>query len=213
MLVPPGDPAALAAALRRWLAEPDLRDRIRKNALVRRKTLTGWAATAKLVADALSTVATHESAGTMTEILTPETALAAMPLVSPTWLGVREAVDAAARSADLVARLRRRFRTGPLEIHDLGCGTGSMARWLAPLLPGPQHWVLYDRDPDLLLGHVPASRTAVDDPAARHQPADRRRPRRRRPGDRLGALLDLLTADEVDAIAAACAGAGAPRCS
>jgi glycosyltransferase involved in cell wall biosynthesis len=63
MLVPPGDPAALAAALRRWLAEPDLRDRIRKNALVRRKTLTGWAATTKLVADALSTVATHESAG------------------------------------------------------------------------------------------------------------------------------------------------------
>ena len=58
MLVPPGDPAALAAALRRWLAEPDLRDRIRKNALVRRKTLTGWAATTKLVADALSTVAT-----------------------------------------------------------------------------------------------------------------------------------------------------------
>ena len=63
MLVRPGDPAALAAALRRWLTEPDLRDRIRKNALVRRKTLTGWAATTKLVADALSTVATHESAG------------------------------------------------------------------------------------------------------------------------------------------------------
>jgi glycosyltransferase involved in cell wall biosynthesis len=63
ILVPPGDPTALAAALRRWLAEPDLRDRIRKNALVRRKTLTGWAATTKLVADALSTVATHESAG------------------------------------------------------------------------------------------------------------------------------------------------------
>ena len=35
-------------------------------------------------------------------------------------------------------------------IHDLGCGTGAMGRWLAPLLPGPQHWVLHDRDPDLL---------------------------------------------------------------
>ena len=35
-------------------------------------------------------------------------------------------------------------------IHDLGCGTGSMGRWLAPLLPGPQHWVLHDRDADLL---------------------------------------------------------------
>jgi SAM-dependent methyltransferase len=143
----------------------------------------------------------------MTEILTPETALAAMPLVSPTWLGVREAVDAAARSADLVARLRRRFRTGPLEIHDLGCGTGSMARWLAPLLPGPQHWVLYDRDP-IVLGHVPAggtvetrlrdiSRLTADDLAGADLVT-------------AGALLDLLTAAEVDAIAAACAGAGRP---
>ena len=25
-----------------------------------------------------------------------------------------------------------------------------MGRWLAPLLDGPQHWVLHDRDPDLL---------------------------------------------------------------
>ena len=35
-------------------------------------------------------------------------------------------------------------------IHDLGSGTGSMSRWLAPRLPGPQHWVLHDRDADLL---------------------------------------------------------------
>ena len=35
-------------------------------------------------------------------------------------------------------------------IHDLACGTGAMGRWLAPLLPGPQHWVLHDRDADLL---------------------------------------------------------------
>ena len=46
-------------------------------------------------------------------------------------------------------------RTGPggpsgLVIHDLGCGTGSMGRWLAPRLDGAQHWVLHDRDPYLL---------------------------------------------------------------
>ncbi len=35
-------------------------------------------------------------------------------------------------------------------IHDLGCGTGAMGRWLAPLLPGAQHWVVHDRDADLL---------------------------------------------------------------
>ena len=43
-------------------------------------------------------------------------------------------------------------------VHDLGSGTGSMGRWLAPLLDGPQHWVLHDRDPDLL--HVAADAPA-----------------------------------------------------
>ena len=38
----------------------------------------------------------------------------------------------------------------PWVVHDLGSGTGSMLRWLAPLLPGPQRWVLHDRDPGLL---------------------------------------------------------------
>ena len=37
-----------------------------------------------------------------------------------------------------------------LVIHDLGGGSGAMGRWLAPRLPGPQHWVVHDRDPDLL---------------------------------------------------------------
>ena len=41
-------------------------------------------------------------------------------------------------------------QTGRRVIHDLGCGTGAMGRWLAPLLPGPQHWVVHDRDADLL---------------------------------------------------------------
>lgn len=62
VLVPPGDPAALAAALRAWLTDPDRRTRIREIALVRRKTLKGWSSTATLVSNALITVATQESA-------------------------------------------------------------------------------------------------------------------------------------------------------
>jgi glycosyltransferase involved in cell wall biosynthesis len=62
-LVPPGDPAALAAALRRWLVDADVRHRIRKSAVLRRTTLTGWPLTARLVSDALCRAATHESAG------------------------------------------------------------------------------------------------------------------------------------------------------
>ena len=71
--------------------------------------------------------------------------------VSPEWLLLREPADAAARSAELVARLGRHLAAaGRLVIHDLGGGSGAMGRWLAPRLPGPQHWVVHDRDADLL---------------------------------------------------------------
>jgi hypothetical protein len=70
--------------------------------------------------------------------------------VSPRWLDLREAADAAARAHELVAQLRHRVPADSWSIHDLGCGSGAMGRWLAPLLPGPQRWVLHDRDADLL---------------------------------------------------------------
>lgn len=53
LLVPPGDPAALAAALRRWFAEPALRDRLRAAALARGATLPGWETPAAAVSAAL----------------------------------------------------------------------------------------------------------------------------------------------------------------
>ena len=71
--------------------------------------------------------------------------------VSPEWLRLREPADAAARSAELAERLGRHLAAaGRLVIHDLGGGSGAMGRWLAPRLPGPQHWVVHDRDADLL---------------------------------------------------------------
>ena len=53
MLIPAGDPAALTAALRRWLDEPGLRRRLRASARDRRATLPGWDTTAKTMADIL----------------------------------------------------------------------------------------------------------------------------------------------------------------
>ncbi len=71
--------------------------------------------------------------------------------VTPEWLVLREPADAAARSAELAERLARHLPgAGPLVIHDLGGGSGAMGRWLAPRLRGPQHWVVHDRDPDVL---------------------------------------------------------------
>lgn len=47
MLVPPEDPLALAAALRAWLTDADLRSDLREAARDRRATLTGWDRTAR----------------------------------------------------------------------------------------------------------------------------------------------------------------------
>ncbi|GFH36397.1 glycosyltransferase family 4 protein [Streptomyces pacificus] len=52
-LVPPGDPAALAAALRRWLTEPGERHRSKTAARRRRTALAGWETTSRNLARAL----------------------------------------------------------------------------------------------------------------------------------------------------------------
>ena len=52
-LVPPGDPAALAAAIRAWLTDADLRRRWRAAARARRDTLPGWNDTAGRLAAVL----------------------------------------------------------------------------------------------------------------------------------------------------------------
>ncbi len=102
-------------------------------------------------------------------------------------------------------------------MHDLGCGTGSMGRWLAPLLDGAQHWVLHDRDPYLLhFAAVGTPRSAAD--GSRVTVETRRGDLARLTPDALtgaglvtaSALLDVLTAREVGALAAACAAAGCP---
>jgi glycosyltransferase involved in cell wall biosynthesis len=53
LLVPPDDPAALGAALRSWLEDPELRARLRCAARERRATLRGWEHTAAAVSAAL----------------------------------------------------------------------------------------------------------------------------------------------------------------
>ncbi|WP_036564711.1 glycosyltransferase [Nocardioides halotolerans] len=53
LLVRPGDPAALAGALRRWLEDPRRRRRLRRSAGLRRLTLPTWSRTAAQVDAAL----------------------------------------------------------------------------------------------------------------------------------------------------------------
>ncbi|HCT81146.1 MAG TPA: glycosyl transferase [Micromonosporaceae bacterium] len=63
ILVPPADPAALAAALRGWLEDSELRVQLRRSAQHRRTTLTSWAVTSEIVASVLSRVAANVSVG------------------------------------------------------------------------------------------------------------------------------------------------------
>jgi glycosyltransferase involved in cell wall biosynthesis len=53
ILVPPEDPAALAAALRRWFGEPELRRRLRISARHRRRMLQPWQETSRRMAAVL----------------------------------------------------------------------------------------------------------------------------------------------------------------
>ncbi|GHG86155.1 class I SAM-dependent methyltransferase [Streptomyces lanatus] len=144
------------------------------------------------------------------------------PRYAPEWLELREGADAAARAHDLLDPLRIRLanrpgRAGGLVIHDLGCGTGSMGRWLAPHLDGAQHWVLHDRDPYLLhFAAVASPRSSAD--GSRVTVETRRGDVGRLTPDALlgaslvtaSALLDVLTREEIDTLAAACVGAGCP---
>jgi hypothetical protein len=138
--------------------------------------------------------------------------------VAPGWLELREAADAAARSRELVRQLRRRVTAGAVwSIHDLACGSGAMGRWLAPLLPGPQRWVLHDRDAELLelaAADVPGRAADGAEVAVETRLSD---VTRLDVDDLAGAtlvtasaLLDLLTLDELTALIDACAGAARP---
>ncbi|RYP88599.1 methyltransferase domain-containing protein [Nocardioides guangzhouensis] len=133
------------------------------------------------------------------------------------WLALREPADATARSEELVDALRPHLPTPGIVVHDLGCGTGSQLRWLAPRLAGPQRWVLHDRDTDLLdLAAAGAPVAAAD--GARVTVETRRGDVTGLPASELAgaslvtasALLDMLTAAELGRLVAVCVAAGCP---
>jgi hypothetical protein len=127
---------------------------------------------------------------------------------SPEWLALREPADASARAEELLTTLRTFLTSTDLVVRDLGSGTGSMVRWLSARLPGTPKWILTDRDPSLLdvavaslPGAVPDLRdittlTAEDLAGASLVTGS--------------ALLDLLTRDELEHLAAACVAARVP---
>ena len=203
LLVRPDDAAALGATLQNWLEDAELRGRLRRTAGARRTSLPG------LVGDGVG-----RRRGPRRGIAVS----AEPPRVSRPWLTLREPADAAARARDLVAILHRASpNTDGSVIHDLGGGTGAMGRWLAPLLRGPQHWVVHDRDADLLEVALVDRPGPAADGAAVTIETRRSDITRVGPGDlaratlvTASALLDMLTEDELTGLVMGCVGAGSP---
>jgi SAM-dependent methyltransferase len=148
---------------------------------------------------------------------------------SPDWLTLREPADHAARDLGLASALAKTLeRAGrPVRIVDLGCGTGSNLRALAPHLPKEQSWCLVDHDP-ALLGRARATLATWADEARTQagglslrrngrgievafRPHDLARdldPVLRAPVDLVtaSALFDLLSFEAIERIVAAAAG-------
>ena len=133
-LVPPGDPVAMARALGRLLG-PDGQEELQRLGEAARRhaaLLPDWTEAARGFAQALIELAPEER-------------------FTPSWLALREPVDHRSRAAELLPPLVAAWtERGWVHVVDLGSGTGSNLRYLAPHLPGPQRWTLVDHDPDLL---------------------------------------------------------------
>ncbi|MDN3516210.1 class I SAM-dependent methyltransferase [Aquisalimonas lutea] len=120
------------------------------------------------------------------------------------WLALREAADRDARAEALLTPLRAHLGERPLQITDLGAGTGANLRYLAPRLPGPQSWTLVDHDAELL------SRARAPGPDVQVQCMAADLAATPLPGARAAdlvtasALLDLVSQPWLDALAGAC---------
>jgi hypothetical protein len=124
---------------------------------------------------------------------------------TPEWLSLREPPDATARSAALATG----FAASARRIVDLATGTGANVRYLAPRLPGAQHWLAVDDDAGLLQAfaapaHANVATLRLDLARALDElPLD---------GCDLvtaSALLDLVSRSWLERLAARCAAAGA----
>ncbi len=88
---------------------------------------------------------------------------------SAQWLALREPADHRARNAVLrdamVSHVQASVRACGewISVADLGCGSGSNLRALAPFLPSHQRWSLVDYDPQLLIAARAALRLWADE--------------------------------------------------
>lgn len=159
LLVSPDDESALAEALGVMLADGTAE---RCAAAARRGavSLPGWDQAVQRFAQALAELAPEPAPSTRLGMAEPTESgrdtrgrrvTAPGSSFGAGWLALREPLDHRARADILLPFLRERWRRDDWSrVLDLGSGTGSNLRYLAPRLPGPQHWTLVDSDAALL---------------------------------------------------------------
>lgn len=163
-IVAAGDAEALADAMARFLTDPAHRARLAERSRTGRSRLQSW----ESVADSFRHRLLEPVAGELTAATSAAIEAAAFDME---WLNLRELADHRFRSRELVQladrllgqRSRTRVAGGPggsagdspadsvpAAILDLASGSGSNMRFVAPLLNGPQRWLLCDVDAALL---------------------------------------------------------------
>ena len=151
------------------------------------------------------------------------------------WLDLREEQDAWERDPDLGAHLAEILPARP-RLLDLGSGTGSLIRWLGPIIDRAQAWTMIDADAELmsrafdtmadtaemlglsatfpgkktLLVHTPGGAWRIEGLLADLADAPDGLPLDRVDAVVCSALCDLVSRDWVARIAAACAGRSLP---
>jgi glycosyltransferase involved in cell wall biosynthesis len=188
LLVPPGDPIALRAALARFFDEPELRASLAAGARAARERLPTWAESCARLSRALEAVARRAMSGFSAE-----------------WLRLREPADAAARSPALAAA----FAGSARRIVDLATGTGANVRYLAPRCPSAQHWLAVDDNDALLAAFAPPAGANVSKLRLDLAHALDELPLEGSDLITASALLDLVSESWLRRLAERCAGVGA----
>jgi hypothetical protein len=151
------------------------------------------------------------------------------------WLELREDLDAVARDMALAMQLDAALPARP-RLLDLGSGTGSLIRWLGPIIDRAQAWTMVDADAELmsrafdtmadtaemlglsatfpgrktLLVHTPGGAWRIEGLLADLADAPDGLPLDRVDAVVCSALCDLVSRRWVDRIAAACAARSLP---
>lgn len=123
----------------------------------------------------------------------------------PLWLALREPYDHQVRDRFLTEAFVNALGVVP-ELIDLGAGTGSNLRFLAPFLPVSQRWTCIDYDPDLLACLTKQTPAGVHVETCELDLAADLEAIEIRPGTGVtgAALLDLASANWLDRLAIHC---------